>query len=120
MNNFIDAGLRASGWSAVGYGIGYVYNTLTSDFESTRAQRQMSGLVIAISAAVYSIFHSVLKSLSTNTNLNDKSIIQLRVLGDTVLGAVLIVADRHFNLIGELGTVVILVGMGINILNELT
>lgn len=120
MNNFIDAGLRASGWGAVGYGIGYVYDSITSDFKSTMAQRQMSGLVIAISAAVYSIFHSVLKSLSANTTLDKKAIAQFRALGDTVLGTVVIVAYRQFNLIGEFGTAAILVGMGINILTKLT
>lgn len=116
MSRLADMSLEAIGWGAVGYGVGFLYSAMhNSGLKIPVIEAKIGGLVVAISAAVYSIFVALIKDL----NVDYASLKKFRLLGETVLASITIVAYRHFNLIGEVGTGVILAGMGVNILMNL-
>ncbi len=113
MSRLADISLEAVGFGTLGYGVGFLYSAMhNSGLKIPVIDAKIGGLVVAVSAAVYSIFRNLIENLDGDR----ASLKKFRLLGDTVLASIAVVAYRHFNLIGEVGTGIILAGMGVNIL----
>lgn len=85
-------------WATVGAGLGYAYGLLF------KAELILTAQLAAIQFVVSYIFEEVNKVVTGNPKKEAKKFYMVQLVGDAVIQAIALLAYRHFNIIGNLGT----------------